>query len=228
MRRSIATALLALSAVTATAASAEVRITEFMYQSGDRGAREFFELTNIGSSAVNVAGWTYNDNNPNDPVAFGDFFGSIGANESVILTELTPAAFRSFWGLADSVRVFSIGGSSNLGSDDTINIYSSSVQTAANLVDTVTYDGVTRGISRNRPLGVDGTVTNAGFVNSALGDVYGSVQSVGGTSPADIGNPGRFDPNTGAVPEPAAWAMMIGGFGLVGGAARRRRSAAFA
>jgi len=28
------------------------------------------------------------------------------------------------------------------------------------------------------------------------------------------------------VPEPASWAMMIGGFGLVGGAMRRRRSAA--
>lgn len=27
-----------------------------------------------------------------------------------------------------------------------------------------------------------------------------------------------------AVPEPAAWAMMIGGLGLIGGAARRRRS----
>lgn len=27
-----------------------------------------------------------------------------------------------------------------------------------------------------------------------------------------------------AVPEPAAWAMMIGGFGLVGGAARRRQT----
>lgn len=29
-------------------------------------------------------------------------------------------------------------------------------------------------------------------------------------------------PPTGAVPEPATWAMMIGGFGLVGGAMRRR------
>nr|WP_084192404.1 PEPxxWA-CTERM sorting domain-containing protein [Parasphingorhabdus marina] len=26
-----------------------------------------------------------------------------------------------------------------------------------------------------------------------------------------------------AVPEPATWAMMIGGFGLVGGAMRRRK-----
>jgi len=30
-------------------------------------------------------------------------------------------------------------------------------------------------------------------------------------------------PPTTAVPEPATWAMMIGGFGLVGGAMRRRR-----
>jgi hypothetical protein len=31
-----------------------------------------------------------------------------------------------------------------------------------------------------------------------------------------------------SVPEPASWAMMIGGFGLVGAAARRRRAAAAA
>lgn len=31
---------------------------------------------------------------------------------------------------------------------------------------------------------------------------------------------------TGAVPEPATWAMMIGGFGIVGGALRRRATAA--
>ena len=28
---------------------------------------------------------------------------------------------------------------------------------------------------------------------------------------------------TGAVPEPASWAMMVGGFGLIGGTMRRRR-----
>lgn len=37
---------------------------------------------------------------------------------------------------------------------------------------------------------------------------------------------GRFVLGTsGAVPEPASWAMMIAGFGLVGAAARRRRPA---
>ncbi len=32
-----------------------------------------------------------------------------------------------------------------------------------------------------------------------------------------------LNPVTGAVPEPATWAMMIGGFGMVGGAMRRTR-----
>lgn len=36
--------------------------------------------------------------------------------------------------------------------------------------------------------------------------------------------PPVINPSVSAVPEPASWAMMIGGFGLVGGAARRRRA----
>jgi len=32
----------------------------------------------------------------------------------------------------------------------------------------------------------------------------------------------------GAVPEPATWALMIGGFGMAGGMLRRRRAAAAA
>lgn len=34
----------------------------------------------------------------------------------------------------------------------------------------------------------------------------------------------RFNANAGAVPEPATWAMMIGGFALIGAASRRRVS----
>jgi hypothetical protein len=39
--------------------------------------------------------------------------------------------------------------------------------------------------------------------------------------------PGAFGPS-GAIPEPATWAMLIAGFGLVGAAARRRRETAAA
>ncbi|MEI6487033.1 MAG: PEPxxWA-CTERM sorting domain-containing protein [Sphingomonadales bacterium] len=37
-----------------------------------------------------------------------------------------------------------------------------------------------------------------------------------------------FGPGGGGVPEPASWAMMLGGFGLVGASARRRRVAVVA
>ncbi len=36
----------------------------------------------------------------------------------------------------------------------------------------------------------------------------------------------NFSAPGGAVPEPASWAMMVGGFSLIGGALRSRRRAA--
>ncbi|WP_313671468.1 cistern family PEP-CTERM protein [Sandarakinorhabdus sp.] len=55
-------------------------------------------------------------------------------------------------------------------------------------------------------------------------------QSITGSTLGDSGigmgtGGGGFDPGGGAVPEPASWAMLIAGFGLVGAVARRRRGA---
>ena len=55
-------------------------------------------------------------------------------------------------------------------------------------------------------------------------------QSITGSNLGDSGigmgtGGGGFDPGGGAVPEPASWAMLIAGFGLVGAVARRRRGA---
>lgn len=59
--------------------------------------------------------------------------------------------------------------------------------------------------------------------------LFTSGVSVNGTDNfVDYSDPmvgGSFSDN-GAVPEPASWAMMLGGFGLVGGAMRSRRKAA--
>jgi hypothetical protein len=225
MRRTTFSALLAAAAIIApTAAQADLRITEFMYQGASSGNREFFELTNISNSSFDITGWSYNDDNPNNPVLFGSAFGVLAANESIILTEMAAADFRTYWNLPSSVRIFSIGGNSNLGNADTINIYNSSVQSAATLVDSMTYSGTTPGISRNRPVGVTGNVANAQFANSALGDAYGSQYAP--TNPADLANPGSFP--VVAVPEPASWALMIAGFALIGATARRTRKVAFA
>jgi len=47
--------------------------------------------------------------------------------------------------------------------------------------------------------------------------------SVAISSLGTSGNPGLGGSAPGAVPEPASWTMMIAGFGLVGGAMRRRK-----
>lgn len=216
----VSTLLAAVAVATPMAAQADVKITEFMYQGASSGNREFFELTNISNSSIDISGWSYNDDNTNNPVNFGSSFGVLAANESIILTEMSAADFRTYWNLSSSVRIFSIGGNSNLGSADTINIYNSSTQSSATLVDSVTYSGTTAGTSRNRPVGVAGAVANAQFVNSAVGDTYGSKYAP--TNPADLGNPGSF-PVAAAVPEPASWAMMLIGMGVIGATTRRRR-----
>ena len=65
-----------------------------------------------------------------------------------------------------------------------------------------------------------------------LGEDYCSgatLQYCGGHGSDNIMWMGNFKFNegaSGAVPEPASWALMLGGFGLVGGAMRSRRNAA--
>ena len=54
-------------------------------------------------------------------------------------------------------------------------------------------------------------------VTLTVGGLTGGTQSL--TTYAQVGS------GAGAVPEPASWAMMLGGFGLVGGAMRRRKAA---
>lgn len=209
------------------AGQAAVRITEFMYQGAGNANREFWELTNIGNTAVDMTGWSYNDDNPNNAVLFGSSVGLIAANESIVFTELTVAAFRTQWNnLSASIRVFTYGGSSNINSSDTINIYNSATQNGSTLVDSHSSSG-SDAVSRNRP-NIPGSTPSSGvgYVLSASGDAYGSVLSVGG----DRGNPGSFpfDVAAAAVPEPATWAMMIAGFGIAGVSIRRRRAGALA
>lgn len=67
--------------------------------------------------------------------------------------------------------------------------------------------------------------TSATFNNFILRwqSVAGNFQGTSGIGMGTGG--GGFDPGGGEVPEPATWAMLIAGFGLVGAVARRRRGA---
>jgi hypothetical protein len=78
-------------------------------------------------------------------------------------------------------------------------------------------DQVISGDGRFGFRGIDGqSIASVSFTVNRAGiqDVRQIRLSALGTTP---GNPD-------AVPEPATWAMMLGGFGLLGGAMRRRRS----
>ncbi len=208
-------------------AGAQVRITEFMSEgqgltgqgSGANRQREFFELTNLSSLAIDISNYSYNDNNTNDPHLFGSSFGSLQPYESVILTQMAVADFRSYWGLSTSVRVFSYAQLSNLGNADTINIYNSSTQDSSTLVDSLTYTSDARGsgVSRNRPNpGTTGQFPNSAWIDSVLNDSYQSRFAPNPVFPAgpeyiDLANPGFYP-----VPEPASMvALAIGGIGLL-------------
>ena len=57
-------------------------------------------------------------------------------------------------------------------------------------------------------------------------ELYGLVDQAGGSLKFKDVKQISFDPVMSGIPEPASWAMMLAGFGLVGGAVRRRRSGA--
>lgn len=65
---------------------------------------------------------------------------------------------------------------------------------------------------------------NSFEITGIRGDNLTGIQSRAfGALRAVNGSPGTFNYGAGAVPEPASWAMLIAGFGLVGAVLRRRR-----
>lgn len=192
------------------AGHANLRITEFMY-SGTNG--EFIEFTNTGGSAIDMTGWSFDDDSRIAGTVDLSAFGTVGSGESVILTDAVAETFRSNWGLGGLVKI--IGGlSANLGRNDEINLFDAS----SALVDRLTYgDQTFSGTIRTQNASGNTLPVNLGantigtWTLSALGDDFGSFASSGG----DLGNPGIYNP----VPEPATLAVLAAGIAVL----RRRR-----
>jgi len=203
----------------ASAVQAQIQITEWMYN-GNGATGEYIEFTNLGSSAVNLNGWSFDDSSRTAGSMSLSALGVLAPGQSVILTEATEEDFRAVWGLSNSVMVLG-GNINNLGRSDEINLYDAS----GTLVDRLTYgDTVFPGTIRaqnssGNPSTLAALQTQAvdsSWQLAVVGDSFSSKASTLG----DVGNPGVFAL---AVPEPSSYAMLLAGLGLVGAMARRRR-----
>jgi hypothetical protein len=202
--------------------SPDIRITEFMYKSeGSPG--EFVEFTNLGTTAVDMTGWSEDDStrSPNKSDHSLSAFGTVQAGESVIFTEADPTAFRAAWNLSSTVQVIGPYSNDNLGNGDEINLYDAQ----GGLVDRLTFgsnprtDG-TSGVPESAS--VIGADTISGWALSQVG-VDGAYRALGG----DIGSPGysSFAPTPAPVPLPAAAWLLMSGLGALAPALRRRKEA---
>ncbi|HUO09876.1 MAG TPA: lamin tail domain-containing protein [Phycisphaerae bacterium] len=205
MRKAFRTAaLIAVLSFTASHAFANIYITEFCSDTGNNEHFEFVEFTNLGSSPVDMTGWSEDDSNatPNKSNHSLSGLGTLAPGQSGIFTEATPATFRTYWGLAATVPVVGPYTNDNLSTTaDSVTLFDST----GTLVDRLDYSTTNGGsadmVTRNAPLAALGKNDNSLWVNSTIGDAFGSFHAP--QKYAIIGNPGSY-----SLPEPASLATL--------------------
>jgi len=118
-------------------AQAQLAITEVMTAEADSSHPDWWELTDFGTNAVNLTGYSWNDDSHSgfagaDTTPFAGV--TIHPGESIIFTEpgtaITSATdFRTWWGISGSVQVVMLGaGDPGLGaSGDSVRLWSTNV-----------------------------------------------------------------------------------------------------
>lgn len=184
-------------------------------------AADWFELTNTGSSAVNISGWKMDDNSN----AFANAVAltgvtSIAAGQSVVFIEgnssgsnfaTVSAAFKSAWFGSNVPANFTIGyyygsGVSLSQTTDAVNIFDSTGAT----VTRVDFNASSLGQTFDNKAGLN----NAVLSTMSVAGVNGAFTSANGV---EVGSPG-------VVPLPGTLPLLLSAFGVIGGAARTRRA----
>jgi hypothetical protein len=201
-----------------------LRITEAMSSSGVGGTADWWEVTNYGSSAVDITGWTFDDASfvSTASVALNGVT-SINAGESVAFLETTTldsgtvatliSSFRTFWGgsaASAQIGYYAGSGISFSSNGDGIVMFSGTTETTPR----VSFGVATGGSSFYYGYDAAGDPTtspNANAVVSTVGTLNGQITFASATvSPQNIGSPGTA---VAAVPEPSSVALLAIGAG---------------
>ncbi|MCW2759693.1 MAG: hypothetical protein JWO46_3439, partial [Nocardioidaceae bacterium] len=199
LRRSLSAALAAsLGALTLVVVvpaahadpGASIRITEFAYggKVAAAGDGEYVELTNTGTAPQDLTGWTYDNKTATAATGLSlTGLGTVAAGESVIVTDLTDAQFRTEWGLKPAVKVLTNAQTHTLNSGpNSVHVYDGT----GTEVDSVSY-ATGFETAKGQSAWVDAAHVGAkadttGWTISAAADTEGSWASAGGS----VGSPG--------------------------------------
>jgi hypothetical protein len=180
---------IALSAALTAAASAQVRITEFMYAGGDG---EFIELTNVTPVPVDMTGWSFDDRSGVPGTFDLSAAGVLSPGESLIITESSAADFEASWGLT-GVTILGDSTVAKLGREDIISVYDAN----DNRRDALHYgDTLFQGSLRPREVSAQICTEGLGsydiyrWTAATVGDAWSSRMSTNG----DVGSPGVYTP----------------------------------
>jgi len=199
-------------------------------------AADWFEVTNLGPTAVNITGWKMDDNSNAfaNSVALNGIT-SIAAGESVIFMETSNATvvstFRTAWSVAPTVQIGTYTGS-GVGlsaSGDAVNLFTS----AGAVVTGVTFGASTAAApfaSFENATGQGSTTLPGPIITTfsaiSVNGAYASADSIGvgspGTNPAGVGP----DPVIPEFPAGGVLLAMLAGLGLVVLVVRRRQVSA--
>lgn len=216
----IAAALLSTVAVQANAALLITEVAPWASAAANAPyATDWFELTNTGSSALNISGWKMDDNSNSFALSVAlTGISSIAAGESVIFTENpASASFLSSWFGASAPVGLQIGNYTGTGvglstTADAVNIYNAAGVLQAN-VSFAASDAIAPFQTFDNAAGLN----NAAISTLSVAGVNGAFAAVTGSQ---VGSPGTI---AAAVPEPETYAMFLAGLGLMGFISRKRQ-----
>jgi len=167
-----------------------LRITEAMSSSGTGGTADWFELTNYGDTAADITGYKMDDNSfALGLAALLNGVTTIAPGESVVFIEgasTTVAAFRTFWGFAESVQVgtYTVSGVSFSSGGDGLVIFDATGRE----VSRVSFGAATTGSTFNWSYDAGGALATSFTGTISVAGTDGAFTGAG--TPANTGSPG--------------------------------------